>query len=348
MECMSPPGSRARSAPAVAGLAGADAPHAGSRRVAAARRWCLLARMRAKRALVSLAGTCLLCVMPNGADAQATPGSVTPAKPKVYALIAAVGEELSLVYETPTTGTHLSPYRRNVTAIPHDILNRLALRSLDAAVAKVDPGSRRVYLAVPAAQVDGVPPSQREGVAIARIVHALEQVPQRRDWDRIVVAVPAYLSLARNGMASKLQGFGVFSEPLCQAGCARMRRADARYLDSEPPDGADAVTSEDKPIKTRTYIAPFSYIAVWVLDPVTLAVLDKQEAFDNQKLAEPVDKPPLDVDKSSTNAYVSARIASLIDSSVGEAVARSAVYERRADVRVGDVKDVTPPRGADQ
>jgi hypothetical protein len=104
----------------------------------------------------------------------------------------------------------------------------------------------------------------------------------------------------------------------------------------------DAITSDDKAIKTRTYLAPYSYITVWILDPQTLAVLDKQQGFDNQKLAEPVYKAPLNPDQSETQQYLNRRVAALISVSIGEAVLRSEVNAKRGTVEVGDVKVVKP------
>jgi len=297
-----------------------------------------------RQALVALAAVCSVNLMVSGAAGQAGSEPVEPAKPRVYALVAAVGEKLSVVADGPVTGTHLSPYRRSTIDVPNDVLNRFVLHGLDAAVAKLDPKSQRIHFIRAATPLDEVAPSEREAMAVGQIIEALKAVPQRSEWERIVVAVPAYQALAHNGMASKLQGFGIFSEPMCQVGCGSTRRVDVRPLvDSEPLDGVDAVTSEDTTIKARTYLAPFSYIAVWILDPVSLEVLDKQQGFDNQKLAERVYKEPLDLDRSSTRAYVSGRIARLIESSVGEAVMRSAANRKLGDVRVGDVKVVTPP-----
>ena len=299
-----------------------------------------------KRATISLIAFWLTSFVAGSACSQAVTQAVPSVKPRVYALVAAVGEEFSLVHEVQSTGTHLSPYRRTTTNVPNDILNRLALHGLDAAVAKVDPNSKRIYMALTAAPMGGVAPAQRESVAIGNIVAALEKMPERLEWDRIVVATPAYRALAQNGVAGKLQGFGIFSEPLCQAGCDRPGRADARFLDAEPPDGVEAMTSEDKTIKTRTYLAPFSYITVWVLDPKTLVVLDKQQEFDNQKLAEPAYKPRLDLSKSDTQRYLGGRIASLIELSIGGAVMRSEAIGERGEVEVGDVKPVGTPDDA--
>jgi hypothetical protein len=58
----------------------------------------------------------------------------------------------------------------------------LALHGLDKAIANIDPDSKRIYMALPAAQMAGVAPSEREGVAISKIVSALEKMPQRLEW----------------------------------------------------------------------------------------------------------------------------------------------------------------------
>jgi len=167
-------------------------------------------------------------------------------------------------------------------------------------------------------------------------------MPERMEWDRIVVATPAYRALELNGLGTKQQGFGIFAETQCQAGCGGFRPEDsAKAIAREPPDGVDAITSEDKPIKARTFIAPFSYISVWVLDPKTLTVLDRQEGFDSQKLAQPPEKP-LDLSQSDGQKYILMRIANLIDLSVGEAVMRSEVNARRGTVEIGPIKEVRP------
>jgi len=166
-------------------------------------------------------------------------------------------------------------------------------------------------------------------------------MPQRAEWDRIVVATPAYRGLTQNGMAGKLQGFGIFNQSLCQAGCGNPLLSDpGRALAPEPPDGIPAITMDETPIRARTFIAPFSYIEVWVLDPKTLAVLDKQQGFDSQKLAEPSYKaPPSDAD---VQKYLASRFFNLVELSIGEAVMHSEVNLLPGKVEVGPVKVVEP------
>jgi hypothetical protein len=285
------------------------------------------------RSIVAAIGFCLINLATGPAYGQAVTEPANAIKPRVYALVAAVGEQFSFVSEVQSTGSHLSPYRRRIVEVPDNILNRLALHGLDKAIANIDPDSKRIYMALPAAQMAGIALSDREGVAISKIVSELEKMPQRLEWDRIVIATPAYRALELNGLASRLQGFGLFSQPLCQGRCGD----DLHQLGQ---DGVDAVTSEDKTIRARTYIAPFSYIEVWVLDPKSMAILDKRRGFDSQKPADPSYKP-LDLSQSVGQKYVAGRISSLIELSFGEAVMHSEL-NRRGKVEVGEPKVVNP------
>jgi hypothetical protein len=262
-------------------------------------------------------------------------------KPRVYALVAAIGEHFDDVHEVSSTGSHLSPFRHKASTVSNNLLNRLALHSLDKAIATIDPSGTRIYLSLPAAQMDSAAPSERDNVAIAAVVAALEKMPQRVEWDRIVVATPAYRGLTQNGMAGKLQGFGIFNQSLCQAGCANpLLPGPGRALAPEPPDGIPAITMDDTPIRARTFIAPFSYIEVWVLDPKTLAVLDKQQGLDSQKLAEPSYKAPLS--DADVQEYLAKRFVNLVELSIGEAVKHSEVNLLPGKVEVGPVKVVEP------
>jgi hypothetical protein len=289
----------------------------------------------------SIAAATVFCLAPlltapsygqTAADAGAS------AKPMVFALVAAFGDQFGLATEVQSTGSHLSPYRHWTSKAENDTLNRVALNSLDKAIVSLHPDSKRIYLSLPAAQLDRVAPSERETAAINAIVAALAQVPQRLEWDRIVVATPAYRALELHGLPGRLQGFGMFAEPVCQ-GCAAT-------FDGNPavnllPGSAKALTSENETIQAKTYIAPFSYIELWILDPKTLAVLDREVQFDSQKLAEPGYKPlRFDVDR-----YLASRMTELIELSVSQAVGRSEINDRQGKVEVGEPKRVDPDVG---
>jgi hypothetical protein len=287
------------------------------------------------RSVFSVIGLALVTLAASG---QPAPEPAKTTKPRVYALIAAVGEQFTEVKEVSRTGTHLPPYRRSSTQVNNNILNRLALYSLDKAVAKIDSGSRRVYLSLPAAQMDGVAPMQRESVAIAKVVAELQQMPQRLEWDRILIVTPAYRTLELNGLAGKMQGFGLFNESVCQ-GCGGI----GPNALTQPKEvfGPEALSSEDKIVHADTYLAPFSYIEVWILDPKTLEVLDQQQGFDSQKLAEPSYKEPLDLTKANFQEYLARRLTNMVELSVTQAVTRSEL-SWLGRVEVGPVKEVNP------
>jgi hypothetical protein len=65
------------------------------------------------RSIVPAIGFCLVNLAAGPAYGQAATEPANSAKPRVYALIAAVGEQFSFVSEVPSTGSHLSPYRCN-------------------------------------------------------------------------------------------------------------------------------------------------------------------------------------------------------------------------------------------
>lgn len=290
------------------------------------------------RAIAAALGVSLTCIAAGVSHGQTSDATAEAAKPKVYALIAAIGEEFTTVTETPRVGTHLSPYRRTIEKVPDNILNRFALHSLDKAIGAIDAFSTRIYMSLPAMQVDRVTPSKRDSAAIGAVKAELAKMPQRLEWDRIVVATPAFRALARDGMASKLQGFGVFSEPQCQAGCPTpVRGSDVA---AEPLDGVDAVSSDNRTFKAKTYIAPYSYIKVWVLDPKTLEILDMQQGFDSQKLAEQRHKPFMDM--TEWQNYLAGRIVTLIEMSVGEAVMHSELNANKGRSIVGPVRKIDP------
>jgi hypothetical protein len=294
------------------------------------------------RTMALAAGCLLACLMAGQAYAEGASESVKRGEPRVYALIAAVGEEFTVVSDVMVTGSHLPNYRRRTSEVQNNILNRIALNGLDSAIASIDPASKRIYMSLVAVPMDRVAPSKRDEVAIGAVVAELKKMPDRAQWERIVVATPAYRALDVDGMPSRLQGFGVFSERLCKAGCANPLGGIPRELAPEPLDGVDAVTMDDEKIKARTFLAPFSYIAVWVLDPKTLAVLDKQQGFDNQKLAERHHKPALDLSQIDAQQYLVGRIVTLINTSIGAAVMNSELNERRGKVEVGEPELVDP------
>jgi len=270
--------------------------------------------------------------------AQEPAASVAPGTPKVYALIAAVGARFNTVYEEKRTGSHLPPYRRNDIKASGNLLNRIVLRSLDREVAGADPAGQRILMALDPSHVDAAAPAMRESTAIAAVVSALQGMPQRAAWDRILVVTPAYSALERDGLASRLLGLGVFIEPLCESD---VMSCEHRF---RPPSGPKAMTPEGEVQYANHYLAPFSYVTVWVIDPANLAVLDRQEVFDHQKLFDPL-SGSLDLGQNVSRQFLANRVIGVIDRSVQQAF-RQTELAGRVDIR--EIREVKPGSGTQQ
>jgi hypothetical protein len=181
-------------------------------------------------------------------------------------LVAAVGDEIGIVSEGARTGTHMSQFRRTSADVPDNLLNRLVLNMMDAAVVKLDPESRRTYLTLAPGHLNGVDPMKREAAAIEKIVAALRPMPQRADWDRIVIVTPTYTSTDLEGLPGKLQGPGVFVQNACQG---RMGKRPSDYdscsTAAQPPSGPEATTPTARSSASTTSSRRSLY-AAWVLN----------------------------------------------------------------------------------
>jgi hypothetical protein len=252
--------------------------------------------------------------------------------------VAAVGDEIGVASEGSRTGTHLSPFRRTSIDVPDNLLNRLVLKMMDAAVVKLDPDSKRAYLTLTPGQLSGVEPIKREAVAMEKVVAALREMPQRADWDRIVVVTPTYTGRDLEGLPGKLQGPGVFVQNACQG---RMGKSSTDYdtcsTDAQPPAGPEATTPDDKVIRVNYLVAPFSYMDVWVLNARTLEVLDRQKVFDSKKIYDPNLGPAQKI----SNAFLAAQFAGVIEASVQRTAGETVL---RGQVETCPVREV-PPAG---
>jgi hypothetical protein len=276
----------------------------------------------------------MLALASGEALGQGTTAPNATAKPKVYALVAAVGGSFGVVREEFRTGSRLDHYNRRAIEAPDNVLNRIVLHSLDKEVALAQPESKRIYLAVPAPRMEGVPSSQRESVAIARVVAELEKMPQRPEWERIIVATPAYKAFEYKGVAGKLQGLGISMHPL--TGGMMDVFNDRPFADSLYGD--DVVTPDGGYRRSVVYLAPYAYLTIWILDPKTLAVLDRQERFDNVKVADPL-SDSLDLSQSVSKQFLARQIVGLIERSIHEAITHT---ELAGKVDVREVREVKP------
>lgn len=272
-------------------------------------------------------------------------------RPLTYALISAVGDRFTFVRKKQSTGTNIiDTFTRKVVKIPDNALNSAVLRGLDKALAESDPSSTRVFLSLDAAELDNVLPQDREAVALGKVVSAVEKMPQRKDWDKIVIVAPKYMQSEYSGMGSKLAGIGVFVQPLKSAASAGLT-SDASTTDVDIKElGASDTTSPDgSKSNSKRYVAPFAYLQTWVLDAKTLNVLEKHARHDFTKLFDK-DSAALDVANSIPDELVAARVLRLAERSAAGAMGAdlSAVVEigdvTAIDQKTGEAKKTAPPK----
>ena len=98
-----------------------------------------------------IGGALALMGMNAGMSAVAQTGSTmdrtadTQPGPTI-ALVAAVGDQMTIVRQEQSVGTHMQPYKRKTLPVNGQVLNLSVLRGLDQALAAEEPDSRRVFL----------------------------------------------------------------------------------------------------------------------------------------------------------------------------------------------------------
>lgn len=266
--------------------------------------------------------------------AQASPDSVPPPKPKVYALISAVGDQFTYVTQKQSVGSNiLDNFSRQVIKVPNDAINASVLKGLDNAIAQRDPGSKRILAKLSPLVMEGVRPVDREKVAMKKLLESLEKFPQRQEWDTIIVVTPKFQFSERQGMGSKLEGIGVYVQPL-ESGTLQ----DDTGIDIMGSDGEDTITPDGKPGKTsKRYVAPYNYTQTWVFDAKTLKVLDQSARYEFQRIYDP-ESTAINV----ANSIPIEKLATIFVNFVEKSVARG-VGEALPLIEIGDVKTVGSP-----
>jgi hypothetical protein len=276
------------------------------------------------------------------ASAQST--SASPA-PKKIALISMVGDEFTVVIQRQSTGSNIiDNFKRHTVRVPGQGINMSVLRGLDEAVRREYPESERIFLAIPH-NSDALParPQEREKAAYDKAISIITPMKERQEWDQIVLVTPRWLFSARDGMASKLSGIGLYVQPLKSA----KLDSNSTELDFLTDLGMQLEEEVDtlkrgQTARSQTYLAPFFYTVVTTLDAKTMKVIKRDERYDFRKITNP-DSTALRV----INEFEPDQLAGLIDKFIETAALRS-VTEKRGTVEIGPVKDsrtdvVAPP-----
>lgn len=280
---------------------------------------------------LALVAVALVACTSAAAQPAVAPQTVAVTKPKVYALISAVGDQFTYVTQKQSVGSNIiDHYTRVVLKVPDNALNNSVLKGLDRAIEQRDPTSTRILATLNALEMEGVRPVDREKVAMGKLLAALEKMPQRADWDTIIVVTPKFLFSERSGMGSKLEGIGIYVQPLESANL--QDDAGAEILGS---DGEDTITPDGKPgVRSKVYVAPYNYTQTWVFDAKTLKVLETSARYEFQRV----------YDQTSTalnvaNSIPAAKLADVLSKFVERSVARG-VGEALPTVEIGEIKPV--------
>jgi hypothetical protein len=254
--------------------------------------------------------------------------SAAPEKSKTIALLAAVGDQFSYVRQKESVGSNLQPFLRQDITAPDQMLNRMVLKGMDKAVTAEYPGAEVVMMTLrPDPPELKILPQDREAHTMGRVMAMLQNYPDRMRWDEIMVVTPKWLMSERRGMGSKLSGIGVYVQPL---GSGKDPSED-NALDDEVRDGG-----ENQKMRSKTFVAPFFYIQVTVLDAKTLKVLRTDERYDYRKLVN-TDSAAIDVQASFTPEQLGAEVERFV-----ETAARRLVVDRPGSVEIGPLKTTRP------
>ena len=199
---------------------------------------------------------------------------------KTYALISAIGSSLAYTRLKMATGSHLEPYERATMALPNASMDAAALRGLESVVKQTDPEARFVYLRLNPSELDKVAAPRRGETALGKLAAALERMPERRSWHQVLLLAPRYVPYEREMLGSKLQGIGVYVQPFERSKLDPGDEINGR-------DDAEAISPRGEAVRASSFIAPYFYAQVWVLDAGTLEVLYTAERFDYQRIYDP-------------------------------------------------------------
>jgi hypothetical protein len=260
------------------------------------------------------------------------------AKKQTIALVSAVGDQFNYVRQKQQVGSNiLDNNTRQTIKTPNNALNLAVLKGLERAANETDPGSEFVFITLNPSEMENVLPQNREEVALGKLVAALEKMPERMNWEKIVIATPKYLQSQYSGMGPKLQGFGVYVQPL-ESNSLVGSDTPIEGINIDSQNASQTATPSGKRSRSSTYVAPYSYIQVWTLDAKTLKVINKNARHDFIKLSDP-DSTVLDVQKSIPPEFLAARLERLIERSVTMAAGGK---DPSGSVDIGEIKVVTP------
>lgn len=288
--------------------------------------------MHCRFRLIAVAAAALLGLSPAWAQ------NVPVETPTTVALMAAVGDQLSFVRQRQGTGSHIEPFTRQTVQLEGQQLNYAVLRGLDRAIELEEPQARRVLLSwnpppeLTKALNEATSKDRNEQLLDALRKH-LESVPDRKQWDRIEAVLPHYNYHGVKGLGTKLNGIGVYVQPLGRNTLDINEEGDVVVGDERAGDYHTVNPRTGEKSKFSTYVAPYFYFDRVTLDAKTLKVLSRKPQLDSVKYHDP-DSVARDVSGQLTTAEMFGKLLDLAEKSAYKSV--------RGSVEVGAPKAVTP------
>jgi len=244
--------------------------------------------------------------------------------PTTVALMAAVGDQFSFVRQRQGTGSHIEPFTRKTVQLESQQLNFAVLRGLDRAIELEEPAARRVLLSwnPPAeltAELNKASSKDRNEQLLDALRKHLSSVPERTQWDRIEAVLPHFAGRGVKGMAGKLNGIGVYVQPLStmavdiddEGGVVETSERNGDYHTVNPRTGEKSNYS--------TYVAPYFYFDRVTLDARTLKVLARKPQLDSVKYHDP-DSNARDVGTQLSMADMMGKLLDLAEKSAYKSV----------------------------
>jgi hypothetical protein len=295
----------------------------------------------ARRALVfSMSLIASFVVASSGFTPAHAQTAAAESAPKKIALVSMIGDEFTVVTQKESTGTNmLDNFSREVVRVPGQGLNFSVLRGLDQAVSREYPDAERILLTIPHSEDrnSSVNGKVREQAAFDKAVNSIMKMPQRQEWDRIVLVTPRWLFSQRQGMASKLSGIGLYIQPL-QSAKMQGENGDNILGDFglQFEDEVDTLKRGETK-KSETFIAPFFYAVVTTLDAKTMNVIKREERYDFRKIIDPESTA-----MRIQNAIPMDQLAGLVDRFIETAAIRS-VTDKKGTVEIGPLRSTPIP-----
>jgi len=180
-------------------------------------------------------------------------------------------------------------------------------------------------------QVQGVYGHERGAVLSAKALAAIEVMPERKDWYRIILVAPRFMNPGYEGMGQKLHGIGVYIQPLG-------RSTTGGLLDTaiETSSDPETISPDGEKGNSYKYVAPYFYAQLWVIDAQTMKVIETNERYDFQRIYDPK-SDAIDVG----NQLPPEVLANMMEKFVEKASAR-ALNDQQGEVIIREPKVVNP------